>query len=117
MATKALTGLKSEWFTPNDQKENDQPTRYKLKPLDGLQFYEVCNNGEFRGDDSFIPNQTGRLLLLRYGMKEWENVLDHKDKPLKFNISRIRLIPTGHLSEIVNRILEISALGAADEKN
>ena len=119
MATKALTGFTPTWFTPTDQRDKDidRPTRYKLKPLDGIQFLEVAANGDTQADGTFMPNHKGRLLLLRNGIKGWENVVDHDDETLEFNIARIKFIPAPHLVECVNEILERSALGAADEKN
>lgn len=119
MSVRALTGLAPEWYTPDDQKDDERPTRYKIKPLDGLQFLEVAANGEIAPDGSFTPNHAGRLLLLRYGIKDWENVDDAaKDgKPLKFNLARIKFLPVPHLVELSNVLLERSALGAQDQKN
>lgn len=117
MTTKALTGLVAEWFTPADQADDETPTRYKLKPLNGLQFMEVAQHGNVDGDGAFTPNHKGRLLLLHHGLKDWENVVDDKDESLGFNLARIKFIPTTHLVEISNELLMRSALGAEAEKN
>ena len=93
MSTKALTGLKPEWFTPSDQRpaledpelpesednpmiEVEDPTRYKVKALDGIAFMEVAAHGEALFDGTFLPDHSGRLLLLHGGLKEWENLDD-----------------------------------------
>lgn len=119
MATKALTGLVAAWFTPSDQVGEDveDPTRYYIKPLDGLQFMEVAANGDILKDGSFIPSHTGRMLLLRHGLKGWENVLEPDGKPLEFNLARIKFLNANHLIELTNEILERSSLGAEDQKN
>lgn len=117
MATKALTGLVAEWFTPEDQKDDEQPTRYKLKPLDGIQFMEVAANGDTLADGTFMPNHRGRLLLLRYGMKDWENVIDHDGEKLEFNLARLKFIRAQHLVECSNELLTRSAMGDDDAKN
>lgn len=119
MSTKALTGLVAEWFTPTNQRgdEVEDPTRYKIKPLDGLQFLEVASHGKVLANGDFLPDHTGRLLLLRHGLKDWENLLDHAGEPLAFNLARIKFVPVDHLGEIASEILQLSALGAEDRKN
>lgn len=117
MTTKALTGLVAEWFTPEDQVGDESPTRYKLKPLNGLDFMAVAQHGTVDDEGSFTPNHKGRLLLLTHGLKDWENVIDDKGEPLGFNLARIKFIPTTHLVEISNDLLLKSALGAQAEKN
>ncbi len=133
MATEARTGLVADWFTPVDQRDAltdpdepetetnpivkvEKPTRYRLKPLDGLQFMEIMTHGEHTADGAFVPTHLGRVLTLRYGLKDWEN-LDHKGKPDKFSIAAMHHAPGGHLIECANRIIEVSAPGADDAKN
>lgn len=117
MAVQALTGLVAEWFTPSDQADDDAPARYKIKPLNGFQFMEVAQHGVIGTDGSFTPNHKGLLMLLHYGLKDWENVLDHEGNALPFNLQRTKFIPTPHLVECANEILGRSALEAEAEKN
>lgn len=133
MATEARTGLVPEWFTPVDQRgeledpeleesetnpiiEVDRPTRYKLKPLDGLQFMEIMTHGEHTESGEFIPTHLGRVLTLRHTLKDWEN-LDHKGKPDKFSIGALHHAPGHHLIECANHIIEVSAAMEDDSKN
>lgn len=131
MATQARTGLVAEWFTPLDQRDTladpespesesnpltviDRPTRYRLKPLDGMQFAEIMTMGEHGLDGSFIPTHVGRKLTLAYTLKDWEN-LDHKDKPDKFSLGALHHIPGHHIIECANHIIEVSGPTEDDE--
>lgn len=133
MPTEARTGLVAEWFTPVDQRDApedpdkrvtkknaivivDRPTRYKLKPLDGLQFMEIMTHGEHTALGEFVPTHLGRVLTLRYTLKDWEN-LDHNGKADKFSIAALHHVPGHHLIECANHIIEVSAPGADDAKN
>lgn len=133
MATEARTGLVADWFTPVDQRDAladpeldeseanpivvvKRPTRYKLKPLDGLQFMEIMTHGEHKLTGEFVPTHLGRVLTLRYTLKDWEN-LDHKGKPDKFSIGALHHAPGHHLIECANHIIEVSAPDEGDPKN
>lgn len=133
MSTEARTGLVAEWFTPVDQRdaladpdapesetnpivEVERPTRYRLKPLNGIQFMEIMTYGEHTAGGEFIPTHLGRMLTLRYTLKDWEN-LDHKGEPDKFSLPAMHHAPGHHLIECANHIIEVSAPGGDDAKN
>lgn len=119
MATIALTGLIEEWFTPADQKDVEDPTRYRFKPLNGMQQMQVAPHGTYAGDGSFTPDHLGRTLTLRHALKGWDNLNDptRGGQALAFNHDRVKFVPPNHLLELVNHILAVSARGAEDEKN
>jgi hypothetical protein len=120
VAVRAITKLVAEWFTPSDQLElpdGENPTRYLLKPLNGLQFMELMPLGTINTQDHFAPTHAGRMLLLRYGLQGWEGVLDENGEPLEFNRRMFTAIPPSHLIECAHEILARSALEAAEAKN
>ena len=133
MVTQARTGLVVEWYAPTDQRgvvedsdapesetnpiiEVDRPTRYRFKPLDGLQFAEIMTHGEHALDGSFVPTHLGRVLTMRYALKDWEN-LEHKGKPDKFSMAAMSHMPGHHFIELANYIIEVSSPGGDDAKN
>jgi hypothetical protein len=119
MSTQASTGFVADWYTPTDQRGEDveKVTRYKVKPLHGLQMMEVAANGETNRNGEFMPSHKGRLLLLQNGVKDWENVTDDAGNVFAFNLPRLKFLPTAHLVELTNEILQRSVLGAEAEKN
>jgi hypothetical protein len=134
VATQARQGLATDWFTPVDQcdaladpgepesEKNpivivDRPTRYRIKPLDGLQFMEVMTHGEHTADGGFIPTHLGRIMVLRMCLKGWENLDLKNGDPAKFTRQAFHFAPGHHLIEIANHAIEISSPGADEEKN
>lgn len=133
MATQARTGLVPEWFTPLDQRDApgdpdepesesnpikviDRPTRYRLKPLDGLQFAEIMTLGEHTSEGEFIPTHLGRVLTMRYTLKDWENLDLKNGDPDPFSLPALHHMPGHHLIEAVNHIIRVSMNTEDDEK-
>jgi hypothetical protein len=116
MAIKPLTGLAPQWFTPSGEQDSDNPTRFKLKPLDGLTFLDVMSEGKIRDDGAFVANRQGRDTLLKNGLIEWEN-FDEGGNPLKCNFTNFHRIPAEILAEICNELIIVSSLSGEDEKN
>lgn len=115
MAITVLTGLAEEWFTPEDERGEDTPTRFKIRPLNGMEFLEVMAEGEQVGD-SFVTNHAGRTLLLRRGLVDWENLLEENGRPLKFSVHNLAKIPANILAELSNEIMQRSALAMEEKK-
>lgn len=118
MAVRVATKIAKDWFTPEDQKNDPEPTRYLLEPLDGVQFMNVAAHGEINAEGFFTPNQTGRLMLVKMGLVGWEHFYDRDSgDELEFRPNRIKFVPGDHLIEIANEILSRAALEAAEAKN
>ncbi len=113
---KITTGLAPEWFTPESQMEQEDPARFKIKPLDQISFLEVLADCEVK-NDVFVPNAKGRKLLLEKGLIDWENITDTNGKPLKFSRFNLAHIPAQILAEICNEIMQKSAISEEQEKN
>ncbi len=113
----AIMGIAPEWFIPTSQEEEDEPARFKLKPLDQMAFIEVVSLSELNADGMLIPNAEARRLLLKKGLMDWENIEDPNGKDLKYSPHNIKVIPFQELFEICNQILTISAPGEEERKN
>lgn len=40
---KAFQGVTPEWWTPTTEKSNPKPTRFKLRPLNGIEQFEIVD--------------------------------------------------------------------------
>lgn len=110
MAITALTGLAPEWYTPL-QPEGDRVTRFKLKPLNGLQNLEVSSEiGSGRVGEA-------QKLALKYGLIDWENLDDENGRAISFSFDKIQLLPVDVLSDISVRIIRGSRLDENASKN
>lgn len=81
---KALKKLSPYWFIlPNEPEEN--PTRFKIKPLNGEEKTEICINNKIVGyDDNGAPivqtDPRSVALAIKYGVIDWENFTDGENE-------------------------------------
>jgi len=92
-------------YTPPDQEGNPDPTRFRLKPLDGMEYLEVMPHIVVK--DGFINyDGEGMVKLIRFGLVGWENFRDDGEEiPFSpFNVRRLTpLRLQGIAREIANR--------------
>lgn len=115
MALTATPKLKSDWFIPESERESDNPTRFKYKPLDSEQFNEVLLHVS---KDSDTITGKGMNLAVHYGLQDWENFLDpDTGKELKFSRMNMKRIPNSIFLDLANTIIKASDLEEDEEKN
>lgn len=112
MAIKPVNVVAPFWFTPEDQRDDPNPTRFQLKALDGKQALEVLS-GVHGG--SMSPECVNSCL--KYGLVGWENFTEADGKPIKFVPTNYGRIPPETLSEIIGVIIDHTQLGEDDKKN
>lgn len=62
------------WYTPKAEQESENPTRFQLRGLTGLQRLD------FLGEST----SSGRVrIVLRYGLLSWENLTDSAGQPVR----------------------------------
>lgn len=114
MSIKALTGLLPEWYTPDGQDDDANPSSFELTPLKAaqiatLQKYFNAVTGAIGGE--------GLYNAAVMGITNWKNIVDHEDKPLKFNRRNMNFLPYETLIVIGGEVLANSFLTGDDEKN
>lgn len=121
MSFKAISGLVPEWFEPErwdvDEKgklnevelpEGVEPTRIKIKPLTGSEFFDVLQN----------PGGAGIKAACRLGVVGWENFNDADGAPVEFGRQKINeLIPPKYQLVIGTKIISISSFDGEKTKN
>lgn len=120
MAMRVAAGLRKDWYTPEDQRdlpEGEKPTRFLLQGLLQIDLLEVMSEGDVLSDGSFVPNHRGRLLLIRQGLKGWEEVYDADGQPTAFSLSAANNLPAQLLGEISNELMMISVITEEEKKS
>ena len=115
MPIKSASGLSEFWYTPEEEEGDENPTRFKLKPLSQFDLMEVFMEGHWSDDGVFIANHRGCVIMLRKGLRDWEEFFDHNGEPIKFTRSNQNLIPAPVLIKIANKIMNGSIV-TDDEK-
>jgi len=111
MTIYALEGFAEQVFTPEHQEKEDNPTRFKIKPLDGESFtnlYLMLDGTRLTGDSVSYA--------LRMGLVGWENYMDSKGA-VAFSLHNARNIPMLDRIAIASEIYSISMLSEAQVKN
>lgn len=117
MGIKVNTGLVAEWWELPGQKDDEEKARFKLKPLNQIDYYEAISNSVVLEDGTLIPNRMGLLTALKRGLVDWEGVADQNDRPLKFSSVNFQHIPAPVLSRIFGELLDRSDVDVKQEKN
>ncbi len=114
MSITALTGLVPEWFTPDSEKDSDEPARFKVKPLDSKQMVEI--QAFHQPEGGIAP--AGLYRAMEISILEWENVNDARTgKPLKCTRHNVKAIPIEVIAEVGAHAISVSFLNEEDEKN
>ena len=114
---KINTGLVPEWFTPSGQEDSESPARFKLKPMDGMQFVDFCSEAKILPNGGMVPTRKGSEIAFKACLIDWENFVDQNEKPIKFSPHNFKLIPAEIISEIVGEITSRASMSEDDEKN
>jgi len=117
MSIKVNTGLVADWYTPESEKDSDNPARFKLKPLDGLTQVDVYSKAKITEQGGFVPTRQAAEVALRASLIEWENIDDANGRPLKCSPHNFRHLPGEIVQELTQEILIRSDLDEDDEKN
>jgi len=109
-------GIEPEWYTPESEINEDEPTRFKIKPLTGERLDQVM-----QGSTGGELTSNGKSYAIAYGLVDWENfkVRTDNDKVIdkKFSLNDTNLIPYDVRRELAFKIADISNLTSDNEKN
>lgn len=106
------------WYTPVSEREVvGAPLRFKIKPLDGLQYLEVSSDSKADDEGNFLLTGSAYKLVAMYGIVSWENFYDNSGAEIVFSKDKIKLIPVTVLMELVSEILRASSLNGEQQKN
>lgn len=116
---RALQALKAEFYVPLSERDSATPTRFILRPLDGIE----------RLDVSFFRDEMGNLSLssaaaraaLKHGLLGWENLLDEAGSPVLFSPvdkdANLKRLPAELVAELATEIFVRSVLTEDERGN
>lgn len=118
MTIRASEPITPFWYTPEPEKDKDNPTRFHLKPLDGVEMFEVKSRVSFEDGNLVISAGCARSVL-RAALLGWENFADAAG-PVTFNENRannLARLPVELVDDLFNAILKRSAISETERKN
>lgn len=114
MAITALSKVNPFWFIPDAEKDEDKPTRFRLKPLSPAE-YEACMQITEGGSLQIPPSSYDTVL--RYGLVDWDNFADPDGSAVKFSRVNFSRLPSVVRIELAGEILAASMLTEDEVKN
>ena len=119
MAMRALRRMAPVWYTPDSQKDDPNPTRFKIRGLNGTEQGYIQPELKINETTRMVDGMSGRGLeqTLGYGLLDWENLVDEDGSsqiaysPLNFG--RIDLITR---TELAMQILAASFVSPEEKK-
>ena len=117
MAITVRKKLGSSWFTPESEKDEEQPAKFKLKELNREQLDDAMNDAKFEANGTFRLSPQGTRSALKNGLEEWESVEDEDGANLKCTFVNHRYLPWAMGQELAAKIVMKSMLGEDETKN
>ena len=117
MAITVKKNLGSTWYTPDSEKESDEPAKFKLKELNREQLDDVMNGSTLNAQGNILLSSQGTKAALKAGIDDWEGVNDENGDKLKCTFVNHRYLPWNLGKELAAEIFTKSMLGEEEEKN
>ena len=113
----SIKGVSPEWYTLDSESGETEPAQFYLKPLDGMSWTSVLM-GSYNPETGEVDG-SGIIKAFRLGVKNWRNIEDgdNPGQPLKFSSQAMASLHPAWIMEVGQRVMAISRLTQADEKN
>lgn len=117
MAIKALNPFAAFWYTPRVEDGAPNPTRFKIRGLDGTEQGYLVPELEFDTTARMIKGMTGRglELALGYGLVDWENFANDRG-PVAFVPANFGMLDYALRVELAMQILTASYVQPEEKK-
>jgi len=112
----AVKKIAPSWYVLEDERDDEQPTRFKVQPLSSIQYLELTSEAEEDKQGDMSLTGRGLIMAAKYGLVGWENFYDERGKPVKFSPHNIAMVPPLALAELAGEILTISSPDDAEKK-
>ncbi len=118
MAMQALKRMAPFWYTPDGQKDDPNPTKFKVRGLNGNEQGYIQPELKIDETTKMVSGMSGRglELTLAYGLLGWENFLDEDGGQVAYsplNFGRVDLVTR---TELAMQILAASFVTPEEKK-
>ncbi len=121
MSLRAPRPLSAEWFIPEQEEDAATPTRFKVRGLKGIDYQAILGSTRIIDEERIVFDAHATREMLKKGLLDWENYLDHEGKPLDYSQvnanKNIDLLGVSMITAIARRIVELTELTSDERKN
>jgi len=115
MATaKNKAKLQPYWYTLESEREDDNATKWFIKPLTPAQKEQLTTSDEF-GHLGFHMKSYDKALA--FALKDWNNLNNEDGDPVKYSIANMELIDDVDRTYLALEIYTSASLKAEEIKN
>lgn len=104
-------------YIPTSERDEENPTKFQLKPLNGMEHMRVLNHITTNADGETMVDDTGIELALKHGLIGATNLVDEDGNDVGLNRFTRNSIPFGVLVELATKILAITNMTGDARKN
>lgn len=114
MAITVFSKITPILYTPKSEEKAENPTKFQLKPLDGLQYMDVLTHTSTDQNDNVTLSHLGMRLALKHGLLNAVGLLDELGNDIELSA---QMLDVTLLIELSGKIMEISNLTESERKN
>jgi hypothetical protein len=117
MTIKAMNPLASFWYTPRAEEGAPNPTRFKIRGLNGTEQGYIVPELTLDPMGRIVAGMSGRgiEMALAYGLTDWENLVNGKGT-VAFGAGNFGLLDYAMRVELAMKILAASYVEAEEKK-
>ena len=101
-------------YTPISEKESKTPTKFKLRPLDGIQHLGVMMHLQVGDEGNATLSHTGLMLAIKHGLIGSVGLKDELDNEINVNAKDLEW---DLLLELAGEIVKLSTITEEERKN
>lgn len=117
MAIIAQAKITEHEYIIEDDRDSDNPTKFRLQPMDGQQYMGVMAEANMDDDGMMSFSETTMKKTLKYGLIGWSNFVDEDGKDVKFSRNTVGRVPVTVLTELFSEIIRMSSVSDDETKN
>lgn len=114
---KALNKVTPEWYTPKAAEEQENPARFMVRGLTGIEFVEVMPFVAFDDEGGYMITVEAVKPLIKHGLVDWENIEGEDGKALPFGMqTKLAHIQADMLFELAKEIYNRTQVTGDEQK-
>ena len=108
--------ITTTWYTPKSEIGESEPTRFKIKPLNGSRALEVRSDITFDDDGSALLTGRALNIAIKHGLVDWDNFVDSDGKGIPFSVYASDFLSASMRQELASEIIKTTSFDGSEKK-
>jgi len=116
MAVYQAKGVTPQWWTPDSERDEDEPLQLLIAPLTPSQVHHVMVDVSFSRDWPCGPKAVSAVL--RWAVRDWSGAYDASGNPVAYDADTAAdMLPASLQQEIATHAVTTAMMTETDRKN